>query len=211
MLEFFNTVFSPANVISSGLLMLVVVYWITVMLGAVDLDFLDFDIDIDGDVDMDADVDQGGLLWLNHILTFFNLGKIPFMVWLSFLSLPLWLLHVNANNLLGIESFLFGLITFLPALIVGLFIAKFATWPFVGLFNKLEEGTKEKVILGKVGTVIINATHDSRGQAEVESAGSYLMLYIVTRKGVEVKKGDKVLFIQEIEGTDDYLIEPYFD
>ena len=72
MLEFFNTVFSPANVISSGLLMLVVVYWITVMLGAIDLDFLDFDIDIDGDVDMDADIDQGGLLWLNHILTFFN-------------------------------------------------------------------------------------------------------------------------------------------
>ncbi|MCH2199249.1 MAG: YqiJ family protein [Flavobacteriales bacterium] len=211
MIEFFNTIFSPANALSTGILCFIMVYWITVMLGAIDMDFLDFDIDIDGEVDIDPDVDTSGLMWLNNVLVFFNLGKIPFMVWLSFLSLPLWFIHNNANHLLGIDSFLFGLITFFPALIIGLFIAKFATWPFVGLFAKFEEGTKEKVILGKVGTVIISATHDSRGQAEVESAGSYLMLYIVTRKGVEAKKGDQVLFIQEVDGTDDYLVEPYFD
>ena len=176
--EFIDAVFVAANALSTGILLFVLAYWLIVIFGFLGTDFLDFDIDADLDVDADVDADidsgSGDLSWINQILTFFNLGKIPFMVWLSFLSFPLWFINVNINNFLGIENFFVGLITFLLAAIPSLFIAKFATWPFVGFFERMDKDSKPKSIVGKVGSVIIPADHDSKGQAEVNYEGSFL-------------------------------------
>ncbi len=111
MKELFQAAFSGVNIIPTVFLLLILVYWIFVIIGAMDMDFLEVDIetdvDIDADVEVDADVDTdadidtdadtrgvGSVAFLNSVLTFFNLGKIPFMVWLSFLIIPMWVISI---------------------------------------------------------------------------------------------------------------------
>lgn len=213
MTEFLNFIFNGANALPTALLLFVVLYWIIVIFGFIGTDFLDIDLDMDGDADFDADSDfdtsSADISWLNNALIFFNLGKIPLMIWLSFVVFPLWLIVVNVNGLFGFESFLPGLLVFIPALFVSLFLGKFFTWPFVKFFQKIDEDSKAKDIIGQVGTVLLDATHLRKGQAEVNYSGTFLRFYIQTREGIAVKKGQKVLFIQPVGKKGVYLIEPY--
>ena len=55
MIELISIAFSPLNIVFTVLLILIVLYWITVILGVLDVDL--FDIDFDTDVDVDAEVD----------------------------------------------------------------------------------------------------------------------------------------------------------
>jgi hypothetical protein len=216
--EFLEIIFTGINAIPTALFLFVIIYWIIVILGFVGTDFLDFDIEVDMDVDADAEVAatsdgsaSAGVAWINHILIFFNLGRIPVMIWLSFLALPLWLLTILTNGWLGIENFFLGLLVFFPALVASLFLAKFLTWPFVKVFARIDEESKEKEILGKVGVVTLPADHNSKGQAEVNYSGSFLRFYILTKEGIKANKGGKVLFINHLTDKDAFLVEPYHE
>jgi len=68
MIEIF---FLPSNLIPTILFLVIVLYWITVLLGALDFDVFDFDLDIDTDVDTDMEMDSSNVFGLNKILTFF--------------------------------------------------------------------------------------------------------------------------------------------
>jgi membrane protein implicated in regulation of membrane protease activity len=190
------------------LLLFILVYWLIVIIGLIDTDFFDVDIDVDGDGDIDID-GSADISWINNVLTFFNLGKIPLMIWLSFVVFPTWFICVNITGFLGISNFFVGLLIFLPALIASMFLAKFLTWPFVRFFQKIDEDSKEKEIIGQVGTVVLPATHTSKGQAEVNYKGSFLRFYIVTSKNERVEKGQRVLFIQQLKNEGTFLVEPF--
>ena len=71
MIEIF---FLPSNLIPTTLFLVVLLYWITVLFGALDFDVFDFDIDLDADVDADAEMDSSNVFGLNKVLSFFNLG-----------------------------------------------------------------------------------------------------------------------------------------
>lgn len=219
MTDLLDLLFSPANAIATTLLIIVVVYWITVILGMLDTEFLDFDLDIDLDTDVDVDAEaeadpgtSSDISWLNKALIFFNLGRIPFMVWLTFLVIPVWLVTVYVNGFLGIQNFIFGLFVFLPSLFGSLFLAKILTWPFVKFFEKLDEETKEKSILGRVGRVKLPATHTSKGQAEINYNGTFLNFYILAKsEDGKIEKGSQVEFIKKTDDSDTYWVQPYYE
>jgi hypothetical protein len=206
--ELLNLIFNGANAIPTGLLLFIFLYWIIVIIGLVDTEFLDFDLDIDGEPEFEIEGGvSGDVSWLNNVLSFFNLGRIPFMIWLSFVSLPLWLLCVNINNFLGIESFIFGLFSLIPLLFLSLLISKVLTTPFARFFEKINEDSKKKEIIGKIGTVISSASHESKGMAELNYQGSFLRLYIRSPESQSVLKGDQVLFIEKLAEPGVYLVE----
>lgn len=211
MSDFIHLIFNGANAVPTALLLFVVLYWIIVIFGFIGSDFFEIELDLDADGDADFDVEGDGVevSWINNVLQFFNLGKIPLMIWLTFVALPLWMLAVNLNSLLGIESFLPGLIIFLPAAFVSLFLAKFLTWPFVKVFEKLDADTKAKEIIGRVGTVTSSASSSSRGMAEINYDGTFLRILIKCSEGQAVQKGDQVLFIKKLNQQGVYLVEPY--
>lgn len=206
--ELLNLIFNGANTIPTGLLLFIFLYWIIVIIGLVDTEFLDFDLDIEGEPEFEIEGGvSGDVSWLNNVLSFFNLGRIPFMIWLSFVSLPLWLLSVNINNFLGIESFIFGLFSLIPLLFLSLLISKVLTTPFARFFEKINEDSKKKEIIGKIGTVISSASHESKGMAELNYQGSFLRLYIRSPESQSVLKGDQVLFIEKLAEPGVYLVE----
>lgn len=216
MLELFHAAFSAVNFIPTALLVFVVFYWLLVILGAVDISSFDIDVDIDldSDIDLDADAEVDGgseasISWINNILAFFNLDKIPLMVFLTFLILPMWVISIMTNYILGNTSFILSLVFLIPNFIVSLLIAKPSTYPFVKIFSILDKETENtQDLLGTVGKVIISASDQKLGQGEVLLSGSNYRINIKTKRG-HIKRGQKMLVVNHEKGASFYIVEPY--
>lgn len=212
MQELIDLSFQGANAIPSFLLIFVVIYWLVVMLGAIDLDFFDIDIDVDADgpdIDVGADADFS-ISWFNSVLVFFNLAHVPLMIFVSFLVLPMWIISVQLNELMGNTSLLLGLVFLIPNLLVSLFIAKFLTMPFVKVFSKLnQEGETTTTMIGKICRVILPLNSQSLGQVEVNVEGSNYRISAKTTEDIVMKKGEEGLVIEYHEDGKYYVVEPY--
>src|SRR5210317_86724 len=105
MIELMQLALSPINMVFTMLLISIVVYWLTVILGVLDADLFDVDVpDMDADVDMDADIDANldtGVTW--GVLHWFYVGEVPVMVLLSIFILSLWAIAILGNHYLNPE------------------------------------------------------------------------------------------------------------
>ena len=211
MKEVFEAAFSAVNIIPTALLCIVLIYWIIVIFGVLDFEFLDFDLDADADVDADVDSDAGShsgasISLINHVLVFFGMGHIPFMIYLSFLALPMWIMSVAINHYIHNSSFLLSLLFFIPILIVSLFVAKFLTLPFVKIFGKMnkEDGV---IVIGKIATITLPIFENRIGQAEISYLGDSVIVKAFSKE--EIPRGETVLVVQYDEEKKAYYVEPY--
>ena len=217
MQELFDHSFSMINIVPTFLLSFSLVYWVIVMLGAIDLDFFDVDVDVDVDAHFDAHTDthvdasgSGNIGWFNSALAFFNLAEIPLMIFITFLAIPMWFISVVGNYYLGVSSVGFSILLLIPNFIVSLFVAKFATMPFVKLFSKLKkQETSMESLAGHICKVILVATKDHVGQAEVRKDGSSFLISTKSSDDVEIRKGETALIIEYQEDKKLFIIEPY--
>ncbi|TGE06297.1 DUF1449 family protein [Hymenobacter fodinae] len=217
MTELLHAAVSPPNLAPTALLVFVLLYWLTVIVGVLDLKSVDLDVDTHHDAHLGHHAAVGhaeapGIGWLNHALTFFNLGRVPLMVFLSFVALTWWVGSLLINYYLHNESGLLGLLLLLPLLVVSLLVAKLLTLPFVRLYAAMEkshDGGERP--LGKVCTVLLPTTAYRLGQASVQPlSGSPLMLNVLAASPTaELRKGDTALVIDFDEQRRCYLIEPY--
>ncbi|WP_152559903.1 hypothetical protein [Hymenobacter sp. IS2118] len=211
MTELLQAAISPPNLLPTGLLVFVLLYWLTVLLGLLDLKTVDLSVEDHGHLHFDSDgaPNEMGTSWLNGTLAFFNLGRIPLMIFLSFLFLPLWVGSILLNYYTGNTSGLLGLAFFLPLFIGSLFVAKFLTLPFVRLFTAMEKDhDSSAVVIGKVCTVVLPATAEHLGQASVRIDGAPLMLNVRSTKA-PLGKGETALVIDFDAARKCYLIEPF--
>lgn len=207
MSELLQAAFSSVNIIPTALLVFVLLYWAAVIFGFLDLDFLDIEVEAETDVNADG---ISSVAWLNSALAFFNLGKIPLMVFLTFLALPFWSISILANHYLNNDSALLGALYLIPGFIAALFISKILTMPFVKIFAALEkEHESAATIIGQICTVILPADTLALGQASVKTKGAPLLLNVKTMNGASLKKGETALVIDYNNENNFYLIEPY--
>lgn len=208
--------FQPSNLIVTILFLVIVLYWIIVLFGAIDTDTFDFDFDVDADadfdadVDMDADGDSSNIFGLNKVLHFFNLGKVPFMVFMTFLIIPWWFGTVILNNLIGFEGFLMGLLITGGVFFGALIISKFLTQPFVKIFAALDKEDEHPDILGAIGEVTISASQNKTGQGEFKINNSFLRMNIRSNTDRELKPGDKVLVVDENKEHNYFIVEIHY-
>lgn len=209
MLELLEFSITGVNVIPTVLLIFVIVYWLIVILGVIDIDTVDIDLDVDVDVDADIDVEVelGGLA---SVLSFFNIGHMPLMIFITFFSLPLWVASILINDFLGIQSFLPGLITFIPIFIGSLFMAKFLTIPIAKFYRKIRQDTEAvKYIVGQICVAKLPISDRSLSQAEIKVNGTSVLINAKTRNGLSIAKGEQALVIEHNEGKKYYYVEPY--
>lgn len=174
MSELINNAFTGVNIIPTILLILVLIYWLTVILGIIDIDFFDFDIDFDIADGTD------GLDGLQGILAYFNLKEIPLMIILSILSLVFWilsmllyLLPIKAGGLIN------GLLLILT-LIISAFITKLISLPLKGLFKNMYYKGKEdeEKVIGHLVSLCCNLEKGRLGQAEVKQDGASILINV---------------------------------
>src|SRR6478735_851823 len=197
--ELLQAAIAPANILPSALLGFVMLYWFTVIIGLLDLDM--FHIQISKEIHVDKHVplesgDGAATDWLHSALSFFNLGKVPFMVFMSFLALPFWTIGILINYYLAFLPVGFHFLLLIPAFLGSLFLAKIFTTPFVKMFAALEKEHESNVtIVGRVCTILLTASQTELGQAAVKTEGSPLMLNVKTTRNTTLKKGDTGLVI----------------
>ena len=174
----------------------------------------DIDIDVDTDVDI-AHADTGSALVAPNFfiksLLFFNIGKIPFMIFLSALVIPFWASSIIINYYLHIESTLISLLLLIPILFANLFIAKLITQPIARMFKKMDAATGEpEKFAGKIAKVRITLNENSNGQIELKRDGATAILSARSTKG-KIKAGQSVLIIDSIKEKKYYIVEEYDD
>lgn len=212
MIELLDASLSSVNIIPTILLAFILIYWLTVIIGVIDLDTIDFDLDleVDTDFEVDSEIEVGtDVHGLTTVLAFFNIGQMPFMILLSFLVMPMWLLSVLVNFHLGNNSFLLSILLLIPILFVSLFIAKILTTPIAKFYLKLKLEDEAINPIGKICKVLLSVSDDKVGQAEIMVNGTSIKINAKSQKGEQILKGETALVIERNSKKNYFLIEPY--
>jgi len=205
---FHQTVTSFPTVIFTVLLIVCALYWVVAVLGLVDLDIID--IDMDGDIDAsDSTSVQEGIAGLLHRL---GLSGVPFTIILSFISVFGWLFCYYATyygakilpNLMVIKL-VGATVTLLVATYLSILVTAQAIKPLRKFFNKLEYD-ETKHILGQVVVVRSSLVNRDRGEAEMNDGGAGILLNIRSTGDDEFRKGDEVVVVEHLEEKNLYRV-----
>lgn len=216
MLEIWSAAISPVNLPLTVLLGVILLFWVTVIAGALDADIFHIDMDVDADMDVDVDVHadidahvdvhtdahaEVGAHGLGYsVLHFFNVGEVPVMVLISFLVLSMWMISMAANQTLHNHNFFISAALWVPNFIVSAFVAKIASTPFRFIFKALgkDAGTDHRDLTGMTCKVLSpKVTAEKIGQGNVATKGSPYTLNIIATKGETLKKGDEAVILEE--------------
>jgi len=209
--ELIQVAFSPENVAYTFLLVLVVLYWLMVIVGAFDFGSFDIDLDLDVDADIEADVDVSAGGGISGALHFFNFGKLPFMVIMSFVILSSWAGSVLGNYYFGNGSILFSVVLILPNLLLGLLLAKVITTPLIPVFEKMESGIEPVDYVGMLCKLVLPASNSQMGQAEVLIDNNKLLVNVKMEKesSGSLEKGAEALILRKQKDKSYYIIQKY--
>lgn len=208
--ELFEAAFSGLNVVYSTLLILVLLYWCIVILGILDLDSFDLDLDAGAELDGDLGVDgtEGAFSWL----AFFNLGEVPIMFFVTIVALAMWVVSIEGNRFLdnhatGWLSEHRGLIALAlgpPNFVFAMFLAKFLVLPAKKLRNRPAQVTQ---LEGKVCLVSSPEVNEQYGRCETPKEAGSLILNARTTGGEVLKKGDPAEVVEHVvRGDEDYYL-----
>ena len=216
MRELLEASLSAANLPLTVALGLIVLYWVSVILGALDINAFDFDLDpdvdldtdveIDTDADVDADAGAPGSIGI-VVLRFFHVGRVPIMILLSFLVLSLWTISLLANDFLGNRGFVISAFLLIPNIVVSLFVTKFCTLPIRAIFDQLEDtggGTIEA--RGQLCVIKSLRVDGKGGQAEVKTGAAPLLLNVRTRNGEVIQRGEEAVVVEPDQDKKTYFI-----
>ncbi len=208
--ELIKFAFEPINIVYTIFLLLSIIYMLSVVVGVMDISTIDFDVDIDADLDIDTDVDvEGNIGIFAGALSFFNIGKIPFMIIFSIASLCMWVIAILLNHYIG-GSILFSICTFLPIVMVSLIITKIVTMPLVPVFENMNEGVEPINYVGETGELLLSASKESKGQAEINIEGDVHRIMVKLDEDNKVDslpKGSKIVVVGTDKSKEFYWIE----
>ena len=191
---------------------LVAVYWLLSVLGTVDLDTFDVDLDVDADVDVDADLDgdvsSGGNV-VGFVLRFVNAQDVPIMIVLSLLALFMWLISIASNYYLnpGHSGLMAGGL-FLGNFILSSLMVKTVTQPLRPFLKALKNDQEhQEPLIGMAGVVKSRVLDADYGQVEVaRHNGAPALLNCRLATGDEaLVRGDEVLVIAHDDAKDRYI------
>jgi len=177
--KWFEMPLLPASV----LLSVVLVYWIFVMLGTLDIELFDWDFDVDTDVDIDV----GASIWDVGLVPakFLNLGSIPVMFWGSIYSLSSWLLALGIQRWAGDQENWMKLV---EAFGLGLVATKVITNPMRKWFEVIEPNRPQDILGNRCTITTLKAT-DQFGEASFATGGAPLILTVRTLDDESLAKG----------------------
>jgi hypothetical protein len=183
MLEVLTESIRYVNLPFTVLLGVVVLYWLFVMLGALDLS-------TGGDADADAHHEGGGSGWFGHVLHFINVGEVPVMLVASVMILCLWIGSLMTNYYFAGDSVLLACAFLVPNLVLSLIVTRYVTLPLRPLFRYLmKEHGEERIVVGQTCQIITSEATETFGQAQIDTSGAPLLINVRTIDGSALPKG----------------------
>lgn len=216
MVELISAAFAPVNVVFTVLLLLTGLYWITVILGVLDVDLFNIDTvdsgpEIDVDADADADLDGMEMGLGRSILHFFYIGEVPTMILVSILILSLWSFSILGNYYLNPGgSFLMAIPIFIGNLVASAFVMKLFALPLRKLYVMLNKDYNAPGdVMGRICRIVTTqVAKDKMGQAEVATKGAPILLNVLSQDEHVFRKGEEAVIVAFDDQKGTYLIAP---
>mgnify|MGYP006280147001 FL=1 len=199
-MEYIAFAFSGINILPSMLLMIVIFYWLSMILGVFSVDVIDFDLDFDLDCSSNLYFD-GGV----KIIKFLNIGAVPIMIYGTILFLVLWVLSmlVYYTNI-SPQSF-GGFLIFGQNIIIAVLLTKALTEPLTGFFAAMEDSSSVEIV-GKDCVLKSTINAENIGQAEIMVDG-YPIVINVKSVGDTILKGSAAVVVSKVEEKDLYIVK----
>lgn len=204
-MELLKFAFTGVNVIPTAILILVQCYWLISIVGLLDLEFLDFDVDLEG---------AEGVNPLSAIAVFIKSGEIPFALVFSLIVLNFWILAM-LMFFLPIQGggWLSGILL-VPALLISVLITKMEILPIRKIFieRKDVDDIAHKVI-AQICKMKSDLEFGKLGQAELRQEGASVVINVKILWDYEsFKKDDYAHVFKKDEEKDMYYItKPLMD
>jgi len=199
MTELFETSFSWPALPASVLMLLCFAYWLMVMLGAMDIEMFDLDLDFEAD----GDVMSAGFV----ALKFLNIGDMPLMLWASIFSLSFWsstmLIDLPILEAEAAPSDVLPVIA--RNLGIALVLTKLGTQPLRGRFVPTEPNRLEDLI-GQTCVITTSEATAEFGQAEFNTEAAPLLLNVRTIDG-SIAKGQLAEIVDMAAEKNIYLVK----
>lgn len=201
---FLQVVLSFPTVLFSVLFCLVLIYWLAVALGSVEVDLLDVSIDssLNG---------AGHVEGVAGLLSKLKLNDVPVTVVVTLLTLTGWLISYLVEVWLlrylplGVLRFPLGLIVAIGALILAVPVCAAICRPLRPLFRKAE-ATSSKTVLGQVALVRSGKVTLQHGEAVLEDGGAGLILRVRADETQGFKRGDRVVLLEYLAAEHAYRV-----
>lgn len=199
---FLQIVFSFPTVVFSVLLGVAVLYWLTAMLGLIDLDILD--------VSHAHHTDAGELGGMAGVLMKWGLDGVPVTLIITAIVFVGWLLCYFADYFLirhlpfDTTRYLLGSVAMIGAFLLAVPSAGALLHPLKPLFAKVKPVSSES-LLGKSAVVRSPQVTPTQGQAALEDGGAGLILQVRAAAG-QFKRDDRVVLVEYIEAQNAYRI-----
>lgn len=201
---FLQVALSFPTVLFSIMFCLVLIYWLVVALGGVDVDLLD--------VSMDSSLDGAGQVeGVAGLLSKLKLNDVPVTVVVTLLTLTGWLISYLIEVWLlqylplGVLRFPLGLIVVIAALVLAVPVCATICRPLRPLFRKAE-ATSSKTVLGQVALVRSGKVTLQHGEAVLEDGGAGLILRVRADEAQGFKRGDRVVLLEYLATEHAYRV-----
>jgi len=202
MSEFINNILSFPTLFYTGLLALVILYWLASSFGLSDMDFGE-GADIDG-----SDIAEGGSGWMNKL----KLDGIPLTISISLVIFMSWVIcyvvvHFYQDKItdnfiqIFVGLWILVLAPLISAPIIGTLLSPLK--PFFQRLKEDGEGRKADSLIGHLATIRTNKVTMSFGDAEIDDAGANLILKVRAEEPNDLKRGDSVVITEynDVENT----------
>ncbi len=202
----YNTLFSFPTGIMTLLLVLVLLYWGLVILGALDIEVFDFDVD----APEGSEAAGGGLFPV------LGLTGVPVTVAISVLVLWAWLFTALGSEVLntlvaeGVVRTLLAVLVLLLSVMVAVGVSALSVRPLQRFFNT-PEARRRASLVGQICTVTTLRVDEAFGQAEFDDGGAGLLVQVRAKEGNGLSKGSKALIVSRDKQVSAYWVRPYDD
>jgi hypothetical protein len=202
---FYQNISSFPTAIFTFILAICVLYWLLAVLGVVDIDMLDIDVDLDLGNEAATPNAMAG------VMLKFGLNGVPVTIIISFLSLFGWLASYYSVHYLsplipeGLLYSLFGLLVLIIAFWVAVLLTTMVVKLLSPFFKKIEQQTF-KNILGQSAVVRTSKVTTSFGEAFLDDGGAGLILKVRSSEDQTFSKGDKVVLLEYLEKENFYRV-----
>lgn len=200
------------TVIFTIFLVFSILYWISAMLGLLDLNVLDVDLpEVDGHMSLNAGNEAGFPETFAGFLLKLGLNGVPVTIVITFLALIGWAISSVLSRYAGL---MFGYgwiryITGIPIFIVSLYGAVLLTAqiikPMRSMFSKLDQNV-QKTIMGQTAIVRSSRVDETTGEAFLDDGGAGLILKVRARNSQIFKHGDRVVLLEYDQNKNTYTV-----
>ncbi len=184
----------------------VVLYWLLVLIGMIDIDLPFFDGgDGAGEGAEGGGEGEGGL---QPVLKFLNIGEAPVMTVVTIMVFSIWTIAILSNRHFNPDhTLLRALMLFVPNLIGTAIITHFVAKPFAKVNRYLNtDYDKAPPMIGLVGTVMTSELDHKFGTINIDIKGAPLTVQARSEEGKVFKQGDRVQVVREDKSSGIYYV-----